>query len=102
VQRACVGAGLPGTYVAWLSTSSTTAVSRVTSNGPYAKRSGEVVATSLADLTDASLASPIDEDENGAAYSGYVWTGTTDAGAYVGVACNGWTNGTNSVFGGVA
>jgi hypothetical protein len=58
-------AGLPGTYVAWLSDDDTDAISRITSNGPYATRTGRIVANDLADLTDLTLASPISQDEYG-------------------------------------
>jgi hypothetical protein len=74
-------AGLPGTYVAWLSTSTVHARDRVTSNGPYVTPTGDLVADSFADLTDGTLASPIDEDETGAlVFEQEVWTGTASTG----------------------
>jgi hypothetical protein len=40
--------------IAWLSDGATDAINPVTSNGPFIKPSGAVVANDLADLTDGS------------------------------------------------
>ena len=87
-------AALPGTYVAWLSDGSTTALSRVTSNGPYATPAGDLVANSKADLTDGTLGSAINDDENGGTPGGAteVWTGTGSNGLGSG-GCVNWTSG---------
>jgi hypothetical protein len=86
--------GLPGTYVAWLSDDNTDAVSRVTSNGPYANTDGQIVANSLADLTDGSLSLPIDKDEWGNTLPvREVWTGTDAFGGGTTWNCDNWTTG---------
>jgi hypothetical protein len=90
-------AGLPGTYVAWMSDSTTNAGDRVTSDGPYVTPAGDLVANSLADLVDGSLNTAIDDDENGTTVPPTaVWTGTASTGLSTGGNCLGWTDGTSS------
>ena len=90
-------AGLPGTYVAWMSDSTTNAGDRVTSDGPYVTPAGDLVANSLADLVDGSLNTPIDDDENGTTVPPTaVWTGTASTGLSTGGNCLDWTDGTSS------
>lgn len=103
-NAAAAAGGLPGTYVAWLSTGSTDAGTRVmTSNGPFLTTAGAVVAGSLAHLTDGALDAPIDRNEHGnAVAAGPVWTGTKEDGTATGVDCASWTDdATPSAFGGV-
>ena len=94
-------AEMPGTYVAWLSDAATSATSRIASNGPYAVRSGNLVANDLADLVDGPIA-PIDEDEWGAkTLVREVWTHTDATGSSYGASpfvnspCSNWTDGSN-------
>ncbi len=59
-------AGLPGSYMAWLSTDVISPNARFTRAAvPYKLPSGVVVASSYADLTDGFLTNSISEDENG-------------------------------------
>jgi len=93
-------AGLPGTYVAWLSTGTTNAVNRVTSNGPYRTTVGGLVANNLGDLTNgvSVINIPIDKDEHGAQIDqsgiGYaVWTNTGPSGTWTAFTpCSNWTS----------
>lgn len=90
-------AELPGTYVAWLSTTSP-AVNAKDRIGDHAwvRIDGAMVAENLADLTDGSLQNPINLDENGIVRDGAgVWTGTGSNGTFAGNGnpCNGWTGG---------
>ena len=68
-QSLAQGAGLPGTFMAWLSGStyaSSPAGRFVRSNDlPYVRIDGVVVAQDWTDLTDGSIACPIDRDETG-------------------------------------
>lgn len=98
--RAVAGsAGLPGTYVAWLSDSTTNAITRVTSNGPFATPDGDVVASSLVDLTDGSLNAPIEKNEYGTAVPlREVWTGTNATGERDGSSCCNWTGCADSAW----
>jgi hypothetical protein len=90
-------AEMPGTYVAWLSDDNTDAITRVTSNGPYATRTGVVVASSLADLTDGTLSKPISEDENGNLVPiREVWTDADPSGTRTFSNCYNWTSGANN------
>ena len=63
-------AGLPGTYTAWLSDSSTVAKDRVTQSAiPYLRTDGVLVANDFTDLLDCGnpncLRAPIEIDETG-------------------------------------
>ncbi len=70
-------AGLPGSYKAWLSDSTSAPASRFTrSPGPYQLVNGVTIAANWADLTDGALAAPIDLTEAGGAPAGGVWTNT--------------------------
>lgn len=103
-QRLANAAGLPGTYLAWLSGPNTSVASRFTkATVPYTLPGGEVVAKSWADLTDGdALRHAIDQTESGAAVSGAnansfrAWTNTTGNGGAGGADPNGncanWTS----------
>jgi hypothetical protein len=78
-QGLATTAGLPGTYKAWLSDSTSAAGSRfVPSPGPYQLVNGTTVAATWADLTDGTLLAPINVTETGGDPGGNVvaWTGT--------------------------
>ncbi len=65
-QTAASGAGLLGTYAAWLSDSTTSpSTSFVQGAGPYMLTTGTYIATSWADLTDGTLATSISRDQLG-------------------------------------
>jgi len=79
------GAGLGGTWAAWLSSSNVSAGSRLEhASVPYKLLDGTVVASNWSDLISGSLQHPIDRDEHNkivvvsdvVPYSGYAWTGT--------------------------
>ncbi len=102
-QRLASAAGLPGTYLAWLSDSNVSPASRFTQAiVPYTLPGGEVVALSWADLTDGTLRHAIDQTETGAAVTGTsagafrAWTNTTGNGGRGGADPNGncanWTS----------
>lgn len=74
-------AGLPGSFIAWLSVPGTDAADRLAiADLPFVRTDGTAVAGDLADLIDGSIASPINRDENGTSRSGDVWTGTLSNG----------------------
>jgi len=89
---------LGGSWKAWLSTSSTSASSRLLhATVPYRLLDGATVAANWVGLTSGGLSHAINVTEAGVVLpSGTileVWTGTTTAGAYSGDTCNGWTDG---------
>ncbi|MCH8824424.1 MAG: FG-GAP repeat protein, partial [Planctomycetes bacterium] len=89
-------AGLGGSWVAWLSTTTLDAVDRLTpGSGPFVRAvDGTKIANDIADLTDSSLDVAIEDDENGTDV-GFrpVWTATAADGLYTGTGdCNGWTS----------
>jgi hypothetical protein len=86
---------LGGTFLAWISDDSSSPSSRFSrATVPYALLSGTLVANDYTDLTDGSLAHPIDVDVTGATLTGAaeVWTGTNPDGTSAGDSCAGWTN----------
>lgn len=91
-------AGLPGTFVAWLSNKDGPhAAQRVTAPGPWVLvGSGDVVASTKAELTSGTLKHAVDRDEKGATVAASkVWTGTGGNGLYETNDCDAWTNGNN-------
>jgi hypothetical protein len=102
-----LGAGLSGTFKAWLSDANGSPSTRFSKGaGEYRRLDGMIVAKSFSDLTDGSLLHPINVTETGAAASStgntYVYTGTKPDGTLVtidssdpdaakGATCAGWT-----------
>lgn len=83
-QNFADNAGLSGTYKAWLSTSTESAIGRLSniSTGIYVTTGGQLIANGWDDLTDGTLSFPIVYDENGTFYENRgVWTGTTRSGS---------------------
>ena len=104
-------AGLPGTYRAWLSSTTESPSTRfIQSEGPYVLVNGTLIANSWTDLTDGALANPINLTERGTAppasfslCSGEttgVWSGTRPNGSIISTnRCQDWTAATVSVGG---
>ncbi len=97
-------AGLPGTYMAWVSTDSQSPSTRFTrSTNPYVLPSGRKIADNWADLTDNSLDAPLNETQTGASGGGSSFgnaiLGSTrpDGTSIAGFNCNGWTTTNNSL-----
>jgi cysteine-rich repeat protein len=99
-------AGLPGTYLAWLSSTFESPSTRfIQSPGPYTLVDGTVIADNWADLTDGTLRYPIDLSEvagpGGLSSPGcnssvkMVWSGTSEWGTTLSNAdnrCVDWTS----------
>ena len=102
-QDAAADASLGGVYKAWLSDGTTSAASRLShSPAAYKRVDGVTVAANFADLSDGSLAAPINVTELGTniLIGLGVWTGTMiNGGSYLGN-CNDWTS-TAAAEGGV-
>ena len=101
-------AGLSGTYKAWLSSSTTSAASRLThATVPYKRTDGVTIANNWTDLTDGAIAEPITHDEFGHEISSYgvVWTGTASDGSSLGGGfgsndfCSDWTGPARAIVG---
>ena len=108
-QAAANAAGLPGTYKAWLSSDSASAASRLAhSPGPYNLMNGTTIANNWTDLTDGTLAAPINLSENGVPPTTtgqpLAWTNTRPDGTIFEInapqVCNNWT--TNAASDGLA
>lgn len=93
-------AGLSGTFVAWLSDSSNSAIDRLTGNGPWVRLDGVKVADDKDDLTDGELFSSIALTEKGEYRAiSSIWTGTNNDGTSVddtNRTCSDWTYETQS------
>ena len=90
-QNVADTAGITGTFKAWLSDSSTNAIDRLTSNGPWVRLDGVKIADDKTDLIDGRLFTPIDVNEMGN-YSAVhpVWTGTDSSGNKLLTTCSDW------------
>jgi hypothetical protein len=87
-------------FKAWLSSSTIDARDRITSNGPWIRLDGVRIANSKADLTDGSLFTSINLNDNGAYFGNFaVWTGTDSSGMKSAATCNDWTSSNAAVSG---
>lgn len=92
-NNAAKAAGLPGSYVAWISTQNTNAIDRVVANGPWQLVDGTEIAASKAALAGGNLPKQFNKDEKGnvlPAAEDRVWTGTGPNGMFNSADCNGW------------
>jgi hypothetical protein len=95
-------ANLPNaaSFKAWLSTTAVDAADRITSDGPWMRRDGVLIAQSKADLLDGTIFTSINRTATDQPYGpAYVWTGTADDGTKAANTCNDWTNGTSGANG---
>lgn len=92
-NNTAAAAGLPGTYTAWLSTTTVNAIDRIKADGPWRLVNGTEIAKTKADLVKGSLTQRFDKDEKGntpPAAEDRVWTGTGPNGTFSGADCNAW------------
>jgi hypothetical protein len=96
-----IAAGLVGKWAAWLSVQGGPhATTRIAGTGPWSLVTGEVVATTKAQLVSGALAHPIDKDEKGTLIpTGRVWTGSNASGLYETNDCDKWGTGANGRVG---
>jgi hypothetical protein len=96
-QRLAANAGLPGTYMAWLSAGNQSPQNRflTRSSLPYNRVDGTKIANNWANLTNGRIAAPINVTETGKALESgqFVWTNTLANGrtATTKSDCLGWT-----------
>jgi len=83
-------ADLGGSWSAYVSGGGASAITRI-ADGPYHKLDGTLIANDKSDLTDGSIASPINITQHGGSYSSWVCTGATETGGSTGYDCHGWT-----------
>ena len=88
-------AGLDGTFLAWLSDSTSSPATRFDRLGAYYRVDGVRIADDWDDLTDGGLDARFSLDENGEEVSDFVWTGTKVDGT-AGAHCDDWTDGDKS------
>ena len=100
-KAAAQAAGLSGTFIAYLSTSTASAASRVQNARGWVRTDGLPIADTAQQLTAGNLWYPVQLDEHGQriASSGnqYAMTGTRpDGTASAGQTCSDWTSGSNA------
>lgn len=107
-QSIADGASLGGDWVAWLSTDSKSAISKLTLDGSedFTRIDQQVIANNVSDLLDGSLDLPLNIDQQGNLVSGtvgaYVWTGTSNNGLNrPNLNCVNWTSSSAGDSGGV-
>jgi hypothetical protein len=100
-RSSAAAAGLQNaqSFKAWLSDANTDAAARFTSNGPWVRLDGVVLAENLADLTDGELNTTLSLTETGIYVSYYAGTGTNRDGGKTADTCNGWTSAAESFNG---
>ncbi len=97
-SRANIYVTNPGTFKAWMSSTTVSASSRMTHyTSNYTLVDNTVIANGWSDLTDGTLDSIINKDANGATFSNNtIYTDTNAAGAVFSAnatySCNNWTN----------
>lgn len=91
-----VGAGVTGTFRAFLSTSSQAAIDVLVGSRGWVRLDGAPVFDTIADLTSGRHPFPIVLDENSLPYSERVWTGSNADGTAAGQMCNDWTASTGA------
>jgi uncharacterized repeat protein (TIGR01451 family) len=94
-QTLAMAASLPGTYKAWISDSTSSPSTSFTQTGFFTLIDGTMIATSWADLTDGTIANPINRtDQNIVISNTFVRTNTLANGGNDSAfgACNNWTS----------
>lgn len=96
-QARASAVGFPGTYVAWFSTSTTSASSRLGAARGWVRPDGAPFADTLADILAGRIYYPLSKSEVlGSAPIGAVATGTIEAGTH-GVSCDDLSNSLGTV-----
>lgn len=102
-QASASAGGLPpGTYRAWLSTSSVDARTRLASARGFLRTDGTPFADAQSDFLDNNrVLNSVRNDESGAPVAGStdVWTGTGNAGTVATLTCGDWTSNNPAVLG---
>jgi hypothetical protein len=94
------GAGLSGTFKAWLSTSTLNAKDKLGTARGFVRTDGQPFADQVSDIVAGKILHALDRDENGAMdVSGDAWTGTTKTGTIAAQTCSDWTSNSHSVEG---
>jgi hypothetical protein len=91
----------PGTYKAWISTTTIDAAAKLGSARGFVRTDGEPFADQVSDIEAGSIMNSLDLDETGANVGRQnVWTGTNDSGtAHVPNTCGDWTLASGASFG---
>jgi hypothetical protein len=91
-NQLAASAGLPGTYVAWLSTSQAHARTRIADASGWITTAGLPFARDRAALLAADIAYPAQWDETRRKIAAPIYTGTDATGSHSGFTCGDWTS----------
>jgi hypothetical protein len=94
------GANLPGSWKAWLSDSSTSAIDRIDDVGPWFLVNGTKAFNNKANLASTPLEA-VNVTEQGHAVFGAVWTGTNSSGVKGNYNCRDWSSAGIDDYGGI-
>ncbi len=95
-QQLAIDAGLPGTYVAWLSTATVDALGRLGGARGFVRPDGAPFADQPSELATNVVWNALHLDENGADVgTAEVWTGTQKNGTATSNTCTNWTSTSN-------
>jgi hypothetical protein len=104
-NSAAIGGGVGGTWKAWLSSSTVSAIDRIADVGPWYLTNGRLAFRNKAQLTTDPLTA-IEVDEGGrlvgaGVWTGTegVWTGTASGGQRASTTCVSWTSDSSTSFG---
>jgi hypothetical protein len=92
-QTACANHVLSGKFVPWLSTSTTNAIARLTTDGRFVDTKGKTVASNKAQLVLGMLTTALHYDDQGNDIGSVdVWTGTSSTGLLLKPNCGDFTS----------
>ncbi len=93
-QTIATGAGLIGTYVAWVSDANSAAPSRLGAARGFVRPDGQPFADAITDIEAGKIFNPLRLDENGNSTTGSttVWTGINRDGTLATDTCLNWTS----------
>ncbi len=96
-QNHAAAAGLGGTWMAWVSDSTSSPSVRFTRAAAYRRVDGTLIAASWAGLTSGTLVNSVSTNEYGVPVGvAEVWTATFPNGTYAGGSCANFTSNSNS------
>lgn len=98
-QLTAEGAGLTGSWRAWMSDTGSNAIDRIAGIGPWVNMMGETVFMNRAALTVSAPMNSMAYNELGESTSHYVWTGTSTGGVVSLNTCGDWGYGTGVYHG---
>jgi len=86
-KTAAQAKGITGNFIAWVSTTGSSAALRLTGTTPWRRKDNVIAMT-----PDLTMSAPIDQTLDGSMTGTYVWTGAAQPGDTASQSCNDWTS----------